>query len=112
MGCTYLGNFESEPQQIRVEKDDDSITTLKDEKSDADKTKKAPAVTCPSCNVEMCQAKTKIRIDGWEGLPQKVDGGDLGKLREESLPVMVYLCKKCGRMEFVALEETKQRTFL
>jgi ribosomal protein S27AE len=47
----------------------------------------------------MCQAKTKIRLDS----------DDLEKLGEESLPVIVYLCPKCGKMEFVAEEKTRQK---
>jgi RNase P subunit RPR2 len=92
IGCTYLGNFENEPQQIRGEKSEVARTHIKDEKSEVANSEKVPAVTCFSCNLEMCQTKTKIRID-----------------EKETLPVIVYLCTKCGKMEFVAEEETKQK---
>ncbi len=98
IGCTYLGNFENEPQQIRDEKSEADNAPIKDLESEVSKTEKVPAVNCSSCNLEMSQAKTKIRLDGDE----------LDKLGEESLPVIVYLCTKCGKMEFVAEEKTRQ----
>ena len=109
IGCTYLGSFENEPQQIRGEKSEPNNTLIKDEKREAPNTEKAPALNCSICNLEMCQAKTKIRIDGWSGLNQKFDGGDLGKFGEELLSVIVYLCPKCGKMEFVAEEKARQK---
>jgi RNase P subunit RPR2 len=92
IGCTYLGNFENEPQQIRGEKSEATSTHTKDEKSEVANAEKVQTVTCFSCNLEMCQTKTKIRID-----------------EEETLPVIVYLCTKCGKMEFAAEEEAKQK---
>jgi hypothetical protein len=99
IGCTYLGNFENEPQQIRDEKIEADNTLVKDDKSEVANSEKSPAVNCYLCNLEMCQAKTKIRLDS----------DDLEKLGEESLPVIVYLCPKCGKMEFVAEEKTRQK---
>jgi hypothetical protein len=99
IGCTYLGHFENEPQQIRDEKSEKDKAQIKDENREVVKTERVPVVNCSSCNLEMCQAKTKI----------KLDGDDLEKLGEESLHVIVYLCTKCGKMEFVAEEKTRQK---
>ncbi len=107
--CNYLGNVEDKSQQIGAEKAEADNTLIKNEKSEVDNTKNAPVISCFSCNLEMCQAKTKFRIDGWEGLQQSPANGELERLGEEFLPVIIYLCPKCGKIEFVAEEKTKQR---
>jgi len=53
----------------------------------------------------MSQTRTKFRINGWEGLHPKLTGDDLGERGEELLPVIVYLCPKCGKIEFRADEK-------
>ena len=50
----------------------------------------------------MSQGRTKFSIDEWDESHQKLDGDDSGKLRKEVLPVIVYLCPKCGKIEFKA----------
>ena len=76
------------------------------------KPKKYPAksapVTCSLCNVEMSQTKTKFKVEGWEGLHPKLTGDDSGKLEEEFLPAIVYLCPQCGKIEFKADEKKKK----
>jgi len=109
IGCSFLGNIGNESQQIGAEKSESDNAQIKDEKSELDQTKNAPIISCSLCNIKMCQAKTKIRINGWTGLHQKAADGRSEKIGEELLPVIVYLCPKCGKIEFGAEEATKQK---
>jgi predicted RNA-binding Zn-ribbon protein involved in translation (DUF1610 family) len=54
----------------------------------------APVVFCFSCNAQMAWTKTRLTIDGWSGPKPAVD--------DKVLPVTVYLCPRCGRIEFQA----------
>jgi hypothetical protein len=101
ISCKYLGqiNFESSP--VETSKTEDESTFNDDNKIEVNQTESAPVVCCSLCNVELSQTKTKFRIDGWNGPHPKLNGDDLGKLEEE-LPVIVYLCPQCGKIEFRA----------
>ncbi len=102
--CRFLGSTENVSQQIDPEKTPINSTALSEEKPEENKTKNAPA-TCSLCNVEMSQTRTKFRIDGWEGSSQKPADDDSGKLGKEVFPVIVYLCPKCGKIDFRADEK-------
>ena len=52
-------------------------------------------------------AYNQFRIDGWEGLPPELAGDASGELGEE-LPVILYLCPKCGKIEFKVDERPNQ----
>jgi hypothetical protein len=54
----------------------------------------ASVALCSLCNVEMSQARTQFKIDGWKGPQPKLSG--------EALSVNVYLCPVCGKIEFKA----------
>ncbi len=56
----------------------------------------------------MSQTRTEFKIEGWEGANQKLADQDSGKLGEKVLPVIVYLCPKCGKIDFRATRKTKQ----
>ena len=103
--CRFLGGTENEPQQVDAEKTKVDSTFINEEKPEEDKTKNASVTFCSLCNVEMSQTRTKFRIDGWEGSNQKLADDDSGKLGEEVLPVIVYLCPKCGKIDFRADEK-------
>ena len=103
--CRFLGDAENESQRIDAEKNQINRTLINDEKPAVDKTKNATVTWCSLCNVEMSQNRTKLRIDGWEGSHQKLADNNSGKLEEEILPVIVYLCPKCGKIEFKADEK-------
>ena len=68
------------------------------------KTENAAVIFCSLCNVEMYQTKTKFKIDGWKESNQKRDGDDSARFGAEVLPVIVYLCPKCGKIDFRADE--------
>jgi hypothetical protein len=106
--CKFLGNIENESSPLEAEKTEAESTFNNDKKTEVYQMKNAPDTCCSLCNVEMSQTRTKFRIDGWEGLHPKLTGDDSGKLGEELLPVIVYLCPQCGKIEFRADEEANK----
>jgi len=105
INCRFLGNVENESSPIKAEKTGAESTVLKENKTEEDQTKNALATYCSLCNVEMAQTRTKFRIEGWKGSHQKLVDDDSEKLGEEVLPVIVYICPKCGKIELRADEK-------
>jgi len=105
LSCSYLGKMSDEPPQTKNAEDDKSKT----DKIEAAITDNAPSVTCSSCNATMHEGKTKLRISGWDDAGQNLGGEDLAASEEKWLPVTVYLCPQCGKLEFAADEKTKQK---
>jgi hypothetical protein len=103
--CRFLGGYENEPQEVDAEKTKINISEINKEIAEVDKTENASVTFCSLCNVEMSQAKTKFKIDGWEESNQKLDGDDSVRFGAEVLPVIVYLCPKCGKIDFRADEK-------
>jgi hypothetical protein len=103
--CQFLGNTETEPQQIDPEKTPVNSTTISEQRQEEDKKVSTIGTYCSECSAEMSQTRTKLRIDGWEGSHQKSADEDSGRIAEEELPVIVYLCRKCGKIEFRAEEK-------
>jgi hypothetical protein len=66
---------------------------------------------CPLCNSKMFHSEMNLRAGGWsgamKGLPLGI--GEFGEIAEELLPVIVYVCPNCGKLEFIAKEKTKQK---
>ena len=106
--CRFLGNIGNEPQQINSEKIKTDDTFASDEKLEDNKTESATATCCTLCNVEMSQTRTKLRISGWEEPNQKLADDGSEKLDEDFLPLIVYLCPKCGKIEFRTDEKLKK----
>lgn len=98
VSCKFLGNTENQRSTFESEKAVAPNTINLDTEPEVAQTPKAQAVCCSLCGVEMSQGKTKFKIEGWQGPPLN---GDLGKFGEE-LPVTVYLCPICGKIEFKA----------
>ena len=65
---------------------------------------------CSLCGSEMYHDHMELRIGGWIGLtkilPSRI--GELGEIGEDKLPVIVYLCSKCNKLEFFAEEKAKR----
>jgi hypothetical protein len=104
ISCNYLGQRES------------TISNKKETAKIPDKNSATEVVRCQTCNVKMRPARTSLRIGGYKGvwrlLPVIGDSiGELGEIQEELLPVTIYLCPKCGRMEFIAEKKAKQELF-
>jgi len=98
--CQFLGNVNNESQQVANEKVEIKSASARNEKTEGDQGKNSTVAFCTLCNMEMSQARTKFRIDGWEGPNQKLSDDDTKKLGEEVLSAIVFLCPKCGKIEF------------
>jgi hypothetical protein len=66
-------------------------------------------LSCPLCQSKMVHSEVKLRTGGWSGLAQLLPLGELGELGEELLPVEVHVCVRCGKIELMAPEKTRQR---
>jgi hypothetical protein len=66
---------------------------------------------CSSCDQKMVFNKINLRVGGWsgalKGLHPAIDA--MGEMGEELLPVIIYVCPKCGKLEFRAQEKAKER---
>jgi hypothetical protein len=98
--CRFLGGYENEPKEVDAEKTKINSSEINKEITKVDKIENATVTFCSLCNVEMSQAKTKFKIDGWEGSNQKLDGDDSVRFGVEVLPVIAYMCPKCGKINF------------
>jgi len=103
--CRFLGNSENGPPQKEAEKTQIDNTFTSDKKSEEDRTENTLITWCSSCNVKMSQTRSNFRINGWEGIKQKSVDNDSARLGEELLPVIVYLCPKCGKIDLKADNE-------
>jgi predicted RNA-binding Zn-ribbon protein involved in translation (DUF1610 family) len=64
---------------------------------------------CHSCGVEMQFAeKASFRVGGTSG-GWKLLFGEWAELGESMIPLDIYVCPQCGRIELFADEETKKR---
>jgi hypothetical protein len=88
ISCNVLVDNKSEPRNIQPENssEDNKLQVLK----------------CPLCDSKMLHSKMNLRAGGWEGMARALP-------LEELLPVIIYVCPKCGKLEFIAQEKTKQK---
>jgi hypothetical protein len=96
--CKFLGNTEIDfrPTETRKTTNENTETETKTEAS----TSKEAPMFCSSCNGEMSQGKTQLKVNNWKGLNLKLAGEGLDK--SEMLSTVVYLCPQCGKIEFKA----------
>jgi hypothetical protein len=107
--CHFLGNSENEPQQVEHEKTPVSSTVINEQKIGEDETLYSSVTCCSLCNVEMFQTRTKFTIDGWKRSPQISVDDDEGKIGVDELPVTIYMCPKCGKIDFRADEKINNK---
>ncbi len=97
ISCNFLGENKNQP------------TTKQPTESFEDN--KLRVLSCPLCGSRMLNTKMSLRAGDWEGftkgLPLGI--GEIGEISEELLPVIIYVCPKCGKLEFMAQEKTKQK---
>jgi hypothetical protein len=91
--CRFLGKTENDSSPVEVEKTNTERVFVNENKIEEDKSKNTPVPCCPFCSHEMSKTRTEFKIDGWEGTNRK--------LGEEVLPVIVYLCPQCGKIDFM-----------
>jgi hypothetical protein len=66
---------------------------------------------CSSCDQKMVFREVNLRIGGWSGALKGIDPAldTIGELGEQLLPVILYICPKCGKLEFKAQEKAKEK---
>lgn len=101
ISCKYLGTVENQPKPQETTKPQPE-TPMPQQKT-AQTTpviapKNVPVAYCTSCNVEMTPKKAKLRLDPEDNK----QFGEYTPQTEDNLPVIVYLCPLCGRIEFRA----------
>jgi hypothetical protein len=80
----------------------------KKQPSDSIEENKIRVLRCPLCNSKMLHSEIKLRIGGWSGIMQALPLGSLGELGEKLLPVVLYFCPKCGKLEFMAQVDSER----
>jgi hypothetical protein len=98
VNCKFLGNVGNVPSPAETKKPEDESEVSNEEKIEAAQTENSQVTCCSSCNAEMSRTKTKFKVDGWSGADPKL----VCDASEEFLPVIVYLCPRCGKIEFRA----------
>jgi hypothetical protein len=64
---------------------------------------------CYSCGAEMqFTGEAPFRVGGTSG-GWKLLFGELAELGEQMLPLYIYICPQCGKVELYTDEKTKQR---
>jgi hypothetical protein len=106
--CRFLGGYENEPRQVNTEKTEINSSGINQDKTEVNENQNASVTFCSLCNVEMSQTKTRFKINGWEGSNQKPTGDDSVKFGEDVLPVIIYLCPKCGKINLRVDEKTNK----
>jgi hypothetical protein len=106
ISCNYLGNPDATHVSVRSE--DALIENIINEAKELQETKIInnqgnQDKYCPVCNVEMSETKTELRVDKWKGLKPTMPSADI-------LPILVYLCPQCGKIEFKADRREKDQT--
>jgi predicted RNA-binding Zn-ribbon protein involved in translation (DUF1610 family) len=101
ISCKFLGSSNN-TAQVHAETETPKPTTIptSTNKPDEPTTQAMPTNYCTSCNVEMTPKKAKLTLDNAK-TPSK-QFGDYTPQAEETLPVIVYLCPLCGKIEFKA----------
>ena len=102
--CRFLGKIEGESPQTDAQKSGVD-TAVNDKKTQVKQTENTSIACCSECNAKMSRTRTIFRIDGWEKSHLKPADEDTRKPMEELLPVTIYLCPRCGRIEFRANEK-------
>jgi predicted RNA-binding Zn-ribbon protein involved in translation (DUF1610 family) len=87
----------AQPQQYETEKNM-SMHVTNERKVETLQLVNIPVAFCFSCNTEMAWAKTQFTVDNWKGNTASILTGD------KVLPVTVFLCPQCGKIEFKATD--------
>lgn len=99
ISCKFLGSTDA-ASQTRVEPEAPKPAAPTSINKADEPTKAMPTAYCTSCNVEMAPKKAKLILDNGQTASKQF--GDYTPQAEETLPVIVYLCPLCGKIEFKA----------
>ncbi len=77
------------------------------------KFEKIEEMRCPLCDTLMLRSMVDLRVGGWSGKTNVASDllvsplvTKVGQVQEKLLPVMVYFCVKCGKIELIATYTT------
>ena len=80
-----------------------------------EKIEKIEEMRCPVCDSLMACSSVTFRVGGWSGKANVASEllvspllTKVGQVQEKLLPVLVYFCVKCGKMELIATQKTRQ----
>lgn len=95
ISCKYLGNLGMAYVPVGLERT--QTPDLLDEPKETQQTQLVnnQAEYCVTCKVEMSESKTELRVGSWTGHKPTMPSVDM-------LPVVVYLCPQCGKIELRA----------
>lgn len=92
ISCKYLGQTVAySPSKLEAEK----TPVYVHQEVEVPPVENVPVSFCFSCNTEMSWTKTRFPVGSWRGQKPSIVDSD-------SLPVIIYLCSKCGKIEFKA----------
>ena len=75
---------------------------------DGSEENKIQTLTCSLCDIAMLNSRMNLKAEtSTKSVPLTI--GKIGEIPEEILPVLIHVCPKCGKIEFMAQEKTKQR---
>ena len=98
--CQFAGDSENEPQQINNKVTSINNAAVAEQKpKEEDKKENATVTCCCTCNIEMMQSRTKVVLD------EKTANHNLKQLGVKELPVIVYICPKCGKIDLKVEEK-------
>lgn len=95
ISCKYLGQTENYTYQASKPQTQSVPEADKTQEAETLPSESVPVSFCFSCNTKMVWTKTRFAIECWNG--PKPAG-----VSEKNLPVIIYLCPKCGKIEFTA----------
>jgi hypothetical protein len=96
INCKYLGQTDNYSYaNQKIETTNNPVTEEKTNEAEVQPIENVPVTFCFSCNTEMAWTKTRFAIEGWNG-PKPL------QVNDNVLPVTIYLCPKCGKIEFHA----------
>jgi hypothetical protein len=104
--CQLAGNSENDLQQSDNKVTPTNNTAVTEQKPKEElKTEKAPVICCEICNNEMLQTRTKFTIEATKDKSQKTAKNNSWPLSGDKLPVIVYVCPKCGKIDLKVEEK-------
>jgi hypothetical protein len=98
--CQFSGSNENDLQQIDNKVTPIHNTAVAEQKpKEETKTENAPVTCCSACSVEMLQSRTKFVLD------EKSTKDNSRQFGAKELPVIVYSCPKCGKIDLKVEEK-------